>query len=107
MQPLHAARLSGLIPQYRWIVVQAGGRVGNWVPALAVPAGYKPRRDDDFSAFGGLDCELLIDDDTRYGLVWGLTVNILGVNPRRLLLQTFGRHPAIVILKRGGAHGLQ
>ncbi|WP_316666549.1 hypothetical protein [Ralstonia psammae] len=107
LQPLHHARVSGLTPRHGWIVVQAGGRVGNWVPALPVPAGYNPRHDDDLSAFHGLDCELLIDDDTGYGLARGLVAGIMQASPLRLLLLTCGRHPAIVILKHGGAHGFQ
>ncbi|MEZ0191840.1 hypothetical protein AB9X41_21825 [Ralstonia solanacearum] len=103
--PLHRARANGLIPRDRWIVIQAGGRVGKWVPALSVPAGYKPHHDDDLSAFRGLDCELLIDDESSYGLVRGLVANILNAEPQRLLLLTCGKHPTIVILKPRGTHG--
>lgn len=105
--PLHRAREQDLIPRDRWIVIQAGGCVGKWVPALSVPAGYKPHHADDLSAFRGLDCELLIDDDTGYGLVCGLVTNILKAEPLRLLLLACGKHPAIVILKARGTYGAQ
>lgn len=99
--------MAGLMPRYSWIVVQAGGLVGKWVPALSVPALYKPQPNDDMSAFRGLDCELLIDDDTTYGLVRGLVAGILNANPLRLLLLACGRNPAIVILKKGSGRGTQ
>ncbi|MGM3273724.1 hypothetical protein [Ralstonia sp. 24A2] len=105
MLPLHRARASGLTPRHGWIVIQAGGRIAKWVPAVSVTPGYKPSPNDDLSAFRGLDCELLIDDDTGCALVRGLIAGILQADPRRLLLLTSGRHTAIVILKKGGAHG--
>ncbi|MHA6909396.1 hypothetical protein ACQUJS_13350 [Ralstonia pseudosolanacearum] len=107
LQPLQHARKLGLTPRHGWIVIQAGGRIGKWVPAVIVTPGYKPRHDDDLSAFRGLDCEVLIDDETGYGLVHGLVAGIKNANPRRLLLLTCGRLPAIVILKKGGVHGPQ
>ncbi len=103
--PLHHARVSGLTPHGGWVVIQAGSRIGKWVPAVSVTPGYKPSQDDDLSAFRGLDCELLIDDETSYGLVRGLVACILRVDPLRLLLLTGGRHPTIVILKKGDTHG--
>ncbi|AJW45581.1 hypothetical protein TK49_13260 [Ralstonia mannitolilytica] len=105
LQPLHRARASGLIPRGGWVVIQAGGRLGKWVPAICVTPGYKPNHADDLSALQGLDCELLIDDDTSYGLVHGLVAGILRADPQRLLLLACGRRPAIVILKKGGTHG--
>ncbi|KFX77212.1 hypothetical protein [Ralstonia solanacearum] len=104
--PLHRARESGLTPRHGWIVIQAGGRIGKWVPAVSVTPGYKPSPDDDLSAFRGLDCELLIDDDAGYGLVRGLVAGILQAEPLRLLLLACGRRPAIVILKKGDTHGV-
>ncbi|CAJ0849574.1 hypothetical protein [Ralstonia flatus] len=103
--PLHRARASRLTPRHGWIVIQAGGRIAKWVPAVSVTPGYKPSPNDDLSAFHGLDCELLIDDDTSCGLVRGLIAGILQANPLRLLLLTGERHPAIVILKKGTMHG--
>ncbi|CBJ37103.1 protein of unknown function [Ralstonia solanacearum CMR15] len=96
-----------MTPRHGWIVIQAGGRLGKWVPAVSITPGYKPSQDDDLSAFRGLDCELLIDDDTGYGLVSGLAAGILRADPLRLVLLTSGRRSAIVILKKGGAHGPQ
>lgn len=75
LQPLHRARASGLMPRGGWVVIQAGGRIAKWVPAVSITPGWKPNLDDDLSAFRGLDCELLIDDDTGYGLVRGLVAN--------------------------------
>nr|CUV28870.1 conserved protein of unknown function [Ralstonia solanacearum] len=103
--PLHRARESGLTPRDGWIVVQAGGRIAGWVPSVSVTPNYRPGGDDDLSAFRGLDCELLIDDETSYGMVRGLVAGILQVDPLRLLLLTGGRHPTIVILKKGDTHG--
>ncbi|CAJ0776302.1 hypothetical protein R77555_00175 [Ralstonia mannitolilytica] len=105
LQPLHRARASGLMPRGGWVVIQAGGRIAKWVPAVSITPGWKPNLDDDLSAFRGLDCELLIDDDTGYGLVRGLVDGILRAAPHRLLLLTCGQRPAIVILKKGGTHG--
>lgn len=105
LQPLHRARASGLTPRGGWIVIQAGGRLGKWVPAVSITPGWKASHDDDLSALRGLDCELLIDDDTGYGLVRSLVDGILRADPQRLLLLTCGQRPAIVILKKGGAHG--
>lgn len=107
LQPLHRARASGLTPRGGWIVIQAGGRIGKWVPAVCVTPGYKPSHHDDLSAFHGLDCELLIDDETSYGLVCGLVAGIMQADPLRLVLLTCGRHPVIVIPKKGGTHGPQ
>ncbi|MHA2903728.1 hypothetical protein [Ralstonia mannitolilytica] len=105
LQPLHIARASGLTPRGGWIVIQAGGRIAKWVPAVSITPGWKASHDDDLSALRGLDCELLIDDDTGYGLVRGLVGSILRADPLRLLLLICGQRPAIVILKKGDAHG--
>ncbi|BCL91938.1 hypothetical protein ACNRBS_10550 [Ralstonia pseudosolanacearum] len=75
------------------------------MPSVSVTPNYRPGGDDDLSAFRGLDCELLIDDETSYGMVRGLVAGILQVDPLRLLLLTGGRHPTIVILKKGDTHG--
>ncbi|WP_296223268.1 hypothetical protein [Ralstonia sp. UBA689] len=105
LQPLHHARASGMTPRHGWIVIQAGGHIARWVPAVSVAPGYKPSLDDDLSALRGLDCELLIDDEAGYGLVRGLVAGILRADPLRLLLLICGQRPAIVILKKGDAHG--
>ena len=105
--PLHRARESGLIPRGGWVVIQAGGRVGKWVPALPVTLGYKPGRHHNFSAPRSLDCELLLDDETPYGLVRCLVANILNANPRRLWAVTCGHRNNFILLKKeGGAHGI-
>ncbi|WP_343549130.1 hypothetical protein [Ralstonia sp.] len=101
--PLHNARAAGLTPRSAWIVIQAGGRIGKWVPAVCVPSGYKPGDTDDMSALHGLDCELLIDDETSYRMAQGLVAAILNAGPRRLWALTCGQRNTILVLKKGGA----
>ncbi|MGA4104369.1 hypothetical protein ACI2S5_25930 [Ralstonia nicotianae] len=106
--PLHRARESGLMPRGGWVVIQAGGRVGKWVPALPVTLGYKPSRRDNFSSLRGLDCELLLDDETSCSIARGLINGILGANPRRFWALTCGQRNNLILLKKaGGAHGIQ
>lgn len=107
LMAFHRARESGLTIRGRYIVIQAGGRIGQSVSAVSVTPGYKPHPSDNFAAFSGLDCELIFDDDTRYNLARGLVSGILRANPRRLLGFTFGRHPVFLTFKKGGPHGTQ
>ncbi|MDB0507663.1 hypothetical protein LBW60_04885 [Ralstonia solanacearum] len=101
--PLHRARDLGLIPRGGWVVIQVGGRVGKWVPALPVTLGYKPSRHHNFSALRALDCELLLDDESPYGIVRGLVASILTANPRRLWALTCGQRKNLVFLKNAGS----
>ncbi|NKA92046.1 hypothetical protein GO283_00582 [Ralstonia solanacearum] len=101
----HRARESGLTIRGRYIVIQAGGRIGKFVPAVSVTPGYKPHPSHNFSAFAGLDCELIFDDQTSFALASGLVSGILKACPRRLLGFTFGRHPVFLSFKKGGGNG--
>jgi len=92
-------------PRHSWIVIHTVDRVGKQVPAVSVPPNYKPRHNDNLSAFCGLDCELLIDDETRYGLVRDLTAQILDANPRALWVMTCGQREKYILLKKAGHHG--
>lgn len=101
LMTFHLARESGLTIRGHYIVIQAGGRIGKSLPAVSVTPGYKPHPGDNFAAFSGLDCELIFDDETPYGLVRGLVTGILNASPRRLLGFTFGRHPVFLNFKKG------
>lgn len=105
LMPFHRARESGLTLRHDLIVIQAGGRVGQSFPVVSVTPGYKPHANDDLSALVGLDCELLIDDETPCNLVRGLVAGILSANPRCLWVLTCGRTRRFVYLKKGGNHG--
>jgi len=102
--PLHMARAKGQVPARRWVLLSLGVNLARRLPWIAVPADYRPGKTDDLSALAGIDCEIVIDDQARYGSVQDLAARILDAGPRRLLLQTFGRYPAVCVLK-GGAHG--
>lgn len=104
--PLHQARELGLIPRGGLITIQAGGRVSKSAPAVSVPRGYKPRTSDDLSALVGLDCELLIDDETPYALARGLIMGILNADPCCLWALISGRKQKFVHLKHGGRYGV-
>ncbi|MBY4734015.1 hypothetical protein K6V90_26090 [Cupriavidus pauculus] len=103
LMPLHVQRQAGKVPARRWVVLSVGVPLSRRVPWLAVPPGYWPRRTDNFGALAGLDTEIVIDDAAPGGIVHGLATRVLAARPRRLLVQTFGRLPALVILQ-GGAH---
>lgn len=100
---LHHARQCGLIPARRWIVLSLGVPLAKWVPWLAVPYSYRPAPDDNLNALTGLDVEIAIDDSTPAFVLNGLAARTLAANPRRLMVQTFGRKPAVVLLKKGQA----
>lgn len=102
----HRARESGMTLRHDWIVIQAGGQVGKSIPAVSVTPGYKPRPDDDLSALVGLDCELLIDDETPHNLARGLVTGILNANPRSLWALTCGHTRRFVYFKKGRSHGV-
>ncbi|RLK36108.1 hypothetical protein [Cupriavidus plantarum] len=104
LRGLHQARAEGQIPSNRWVLLSLGIELAARVPWIAVPGDYQPDQADDFSALTGLDCEIAIDDTARYGCVCTIANRLLAFNPRRLLVQTFGHHPALIILK-GVAHG--
>lgn len=106
LMALHRARESGLTLRHDWIVIQAGGRVGKSIPAISVTAGYRPCPDDDMSALAGLDCELLIDDETPYNLARGLAAGILNANPRSLWALTYGQSHRFIYLKKERGHGV-
>lgn len=106
LMSFHRARESGLTLRDDWVVIQAGGRVGKSIPAVSVTAGYKPSPYDDMSALAGLDCELLIDDETPYNLARGLVAGILNANPRSLWALTCGHTHRFIYLKTGCGHGV-
>lgn len=103
--PVRHAREQGLIPRGGLVVIQAGGCVSKSAPVVSVACDYKPRASDDLSALVGLDCELLIDDETPYGLAYGLVTGILNANPCCLWALTSGRKTKFVHLKHGGRYG--
>ena len=106
LMSFHRARESGLTLRHDWLVIQAGGLVGKSMPAISVTPGYRPRPNDDLSALVGLDCELLLDDQTPYSLAHGLVAAILGANPRSLWALTCGHKRRFVYLKKGRRHGV-
>ncbi|MEM5277479.1 hypothetical protein VSR17_20865 [Cupriavidus taiwanensis] len=106
LAPLYEARQRGQIPARRWLILSLGVRLATWVPWIAVPLSYRPGVGDDMRAICGIDVEIAIDDETPAFTVCGLASRILAANPRRLLVQTFGRKPVVVLLKKGSEYGL-
>lgn len=103
LAPLHAQRQAGRVPARRWVLLSLGIALARGVPWLAVPHSWRPSSTDNLSALAGLDTEIVIDDAVPGATVQWLAARILAANPRRLYIQTFGRRPALIILK-GGAH---
>ncbi|MGH8787928.1 MAG: hypothetical protein ACREYA_22960 [Cupriavidus necator] len=105
LMPLHQVREAGKVPARRWVLLSLGVPLARWVPWLAVPHGYRPDESANLSALEGLDAEIVIDDTAPGGIVRCLAARALAANPRRLFIQTFGRRPALIILKGGAQHG--
>jgi len=105
LMPLHAQRLAGNVPARRWVIFSLGVALARRYPWLAVPHSWRPGNHDNMSAVAGLDIEIAIDDAVPGAVVRGLAQQVLAANPRRLLIQTFGRYPALIILKGDAQHG--
>lgn len=105
LMPLHQARTEGKAPARRWVLLSLGVNLARSVPWIAVPPAYRPVRLDNMGALAGLDTEIVIDDAVPGAIVQGLATRILDANPRRLFVQTFGRAPALIILKGGARNG--
>lgn len=101
LRSLHERRQHGMVPLRRWILLSLGVPLANHYPWLAVPSSYRARPSDDMSALAALDVEIVIDDSAAASVVQELSARVLSAAPRRLHLQTFGRKPAFVILKKG------
>ncbi len=101
LSPLHEARATGQIPARRWILLSLGPELAHKFPWIAIPTSYRPSVNDNLSALAGLDCDIVIDDSTRYTTVRDLARQILNARPRRLLVQAAGDSQAIILLKRG------
>lgn len=93
------------MPVRRWVLLSLGVTLSSNIPWLAVPGSWRPSPNDNMSALEGLDTEIVIDDAVPAGLVRGLAARILAANPRRLFIQTFGRQPALIIMKGGAGNG--
>lgn len=101
---LHDARQRGQVPAKRWVLLSTMREpLAKRVPWLQIPQHYRPTDRDNLSALTGLDIELAIDDQTPCGLVLGLMNAVLASNPRRLMVQTFGKNPTMIIVKKGGS----
>lgn len=103
---LTAMLLAGKHPANGWVVLSLVGDLAPWVPCVDANS-Y--RRGDDLSILHGLDVEIVVDDETPYGLLRDLTNSVLAAGPRLLGVSIGGVCPTVAILKKTEVshHGTQ